>query len=117
MCVSLEALWVCSSFSWTTMHHVIAQIGAEQLLESEDIERMIAGTIFDLNPIEHVWIFRQTLGSSYLPPVTIRESGTGAARRMGIKASTNIDTPHSQHGQDAVKPAIKLLFIPLIFSL
>ncbi|GFX19003.1 transposable element Tcb1 transposase [Trichonephila clavipes] len=21
----LEALWVCSSFSWTTMHHVIAQ--------------------------------------------------------------------------------------------
>ncbi|GFT51731.1 transposable element Tcb1 transposase [Trichonephila clavipes] len=25
MCVFLEALWVCSSFSWTTMHHVIAQ--------------------------------------------------------------------------------------------
>ncbi|GFT21196.1 transposable element Tcb1 transposase [Trichonephila clavipes] len=25
MCVVLEALWVCSSFSWTTMHHVIAQ--------------------------------------------------------------------------------------------
>ncbi|GFY03643.1 transposable element Tcb1 transposase [Trichonephila clavipes] len=22
----LEALWVCSSFSWTTMHHVIAQL-------------------------------------------------------------------------------------------
>ncbi|GFT95573.1 hypothetical protein TNCV_4994911 [Trichonephila clavipes] len=25
MRVFLEALWVCSSFSWTTMHHVIAQ--------------------------------------------------------------------------------------------
>ncbi|GFW18958.1 transposable element Tcb1 transposase [Trichonephila clavipes] len=25
MCVFLEALWVCSSFSWTTMHHDIAQ--------------------------------------------------------------------------------------------
>ncbi|GFU82075.1 transposable element Tcb1 transposase [Trichonephila clavipes] len=25
MCVFLEALWVCSSFSWATMHHVIAQ--------------------------------------------------------------------------------------------
>ncbi|GFV67131.1 transposable element Tc3 transposase [Trichonephila clavipes] len=25
MYVFLEALWVCSSFSWTTMHHVIAQ--------------------------------------------------------------------------------------------
>ncbi|GFU57198.1 transposable element Tc1 transposase [Trichonephila clavipes] len=25
MCVFLEALWVCSSFSWTTMHHGIAQ--------------------------------------------------------------------------------------------
>ncbi|GFX69325.1 transposable element Tcb1 transposase [Trichonephila clavipes] len=25
MCVFLEALWFCSSFSWTTMHHVIAQ--------------------------------------------------------------------------------------------
>ncbi|GFT58895.1 transposable element Tcb1 transposase [Trichonephila clavipes] len=25
MCVFLEVLWVCSSFSWTTMHHVIAQ--------------------------------------------------------------------------------------------
>ncbi|GFV18152.1 transposable element Tcb2 transposase [Trichonephila clavipes] len=25
ICVFLDALWVCSSFSWTTMHHVIAQ--------------------------------------------------------------------------------------------
>ncbi|GFW40862.1 transposable element Tc1 transposase [Trichonephila clavipes] len=25
MCVFLEVLWVCSSFSWTTMHHVIVQ--------------------------------------------------------------------------------------------
>ncbi|GFU55777.1 hypothetical protein TNCV_3771681 [Trichonephila clavipes] len=49
----LEALWVCSSFSWTTMHHVIAQVAAEQLLESEDIE--------------HAWQLVT------LPPVTIRE--------------------------------------------
>ncbi|GFY20018.1 transposable element Tcb1 transposase [Trichonephila clavipes] len=33
MCVFLEALWVCSSFSWTTMHHRLT------LLESEDIEQ------------------------------------------------------------------------------
>ncbi|GFT76073.1 hypothetical protein TNCV_1255581 [Trichonephila clavipes] len=45
MCVFLEALWVCSSFSWTTMHHVIA----EQLLES------------------------RLLAARTLPPVTIRE--------------------------------------------
>ncbi|GFW45004.1 hypothetical protein TNCV_4513181 [Trichonephila clavipes] len=53
MCVFLEALWVCSSFSWTTMHHVL--VAAEQLLESEDIERMDwPARSPDLNPIEHM---------------------------------------------------------------
>ncbi|GFX73688.1 transposable element Tcb2 transposase [Trichonephila clavipes] len=33
MCVFLEVLWVCSSFSWTKMHHVIHTVAAEQLLE------------------------------------------------------------------------------------
>ncbi|GFU30202.1 transposable element Tcb2 transposase [Trichonephila clavipes] len=42
-------------------------VAAEQLLESEDIERMDwPARSPDLNPIEHLWDFsRQTLGSSY----------------------------------------------------
>ncbi|GFW87419.1 hypothetical protein TNCV_2037441 [Trichonephila clavipes] len=41
----------------------------------------------DLNPIEHVLDFRQTLGSSYLPPVTIRVS-IALQDVMGSNAST-----------------------------
>ncbi|GFV76485.1 transposable element Tcb2 transposase [Trichonephila clavipes] len=50
-------------------------VAAEQLLESEDIERMaLAGTISDLNPIKHVWDFLgRRLAARTLPPVTIRE--------------------------------------------
>ncbi|GFX77425.1 transposable element Tcb2 transposase [Trichonephila clavipes] len=50
-------------------------LAAEQLLESEDIERMdwLARSP-DLNPIEHVWDFlRRRLAAHTLPPVTIRE--------------------------------------------
>ncbi|GFU07737.1 transposable element Tcb2 transposase [Trichonephila clavipes] len=55
-------------------------VAAEQLLESEDIERMDwparspASTISILNPIEHVWDFLgRRLAARTLPPITIRE--------------------------------------------
>ncbi|GFY36926.1 transposable element Tcb2 transposase [Trichonephila clavipes] len=50
-------------------------VAAEQLLESEDIERMDWPARFpNLNPIEHVWDFLgRRLAARTLPPVMIRE--------------------------------------------
>ncbi|GFV36087.1 transposable element Tc3 transposase [Trichonephila clavipes] len=50
-------------------------VAAEQLLESEDIERMDwPARSPDLNTIEHVWdILGRRLAARTLPPVTIRE--------------------------------------------
>ncbi|GFV90635.1 transposable element Tcb2 transposase [Trichonephila clavipes] len=51
------------------------RVAAEQLLESEDIERMnCPARSPDLNPIENVWDFLgRRLAARTLPPVTIRE--------------------------------------------
>ncbi|GFV34529.1 transposable element Tcb2 transposase [Trichonephila clavipes] len=50
-------------------------VAAEQLLESEDIERIDwPARSPDLNPVEHVWDFLgRRLAARTLPPVTIRE--------------------------------------------
>ncbi|GFW43924.1 transposable element Tcb2 transposase [Trichonephila clavipes] len=50
-------------------------VASEQLLESEDIERMAwPARSLDFNPIEHVWDFLgRRLAARTLPPVTIRE--------------------------------------------
>ncbi|GFS64459.1 transposable element Tcb2 transposase [Trichonephila clavipes] len=50
-------------------------VAAEQLLESEDIERMDwPARSPDLNPMEHAWDFLgRCLAARTLPPVTIRE--------------------------------------------
>ncbi|GFT78521.1 transposable element Tcb2 transposase [Trichonephila clavipes] len=76
-------------------------VAAEQLLESEDIERMDwPARSTDLNPIEHVWDFLgRRLAARTLPPVKIRELRLALQDEWAAMPQQLIDTPHSQHGQ------------------
>ncbi|GFY26882.1 transposable element Tc3 transposase [Trichonephila clavipes] len=78
-------------------------VAAEQLLESEDIERMDwPARSPDLNPIEHVWEFLgRHLAARTLPPVTIRELQLA----LQDEWATMPLTPSFSAWANAVKPA------------
>ncbi|GFS59533.1 transposable element Tcb2 transposase [Trichonephila clavipes] len=81
-------------------------VAAEQLLESEDIERMDwpAGSP-DLNPIKHVWDFLgRRLAARILPPIMIR-SFDWRCKTNGQQCLNNSLTPSFSAWADAVKPA------------
>ncbi|GFW98792.1 transposable element Tcb2 transposase [Trichonephila clavipes] len=81
-------------------------VAAEQLLESEDIERMdwLARSP-DLNPIEHVWDFLgRRLAARTLPPVTIRELRLALQDEWAAMPHNSL-TPSFSAWADAVKPA------------
>ncbi|GFX77843.1 transposable element Tcb2 transposase [Trichonephila clavipes] len=69
-------------------------VAAEQLLESEDIERMDwPARSPDLNPIEHVWDFLgRCLAARTLPRVTIREFRLALQDEWEAMAQQLIDT-------------------------
>ncbi|GFT90938.1 transposable element Tcb2 transposase [Trichonephila clavipes] len=81
-------------------------VAAEQLLESEDIERMdCPARSPDLNPIEHVWDFLgRRLTARTLPPVTIRELRLALQDEWAAMPQQLIDTLILSMA-DAVKPA------------
>ncbi|GFW26698.1 transposable element Tcb2 transposase [Trichonephila clavipes] len=72
-------------------HRTVAD---EQLLESEDIERMDwPARSPDLNPIEHVWDFLgRRLAARTLPPVTIRELRLALQEEWAAMPQQLIDT-------------------------
>ncbi|GFX85145.1 transposable element Tcb2 transposase [Trichonephila clavipes] len=69
-------------------------VAAEQLLESEDIERMDwPARSPDLNPIENLWDFLgRRLAARTLPPVTIRELGLALQDELAALPQQLIDT-------------------------
>ncbi|GFV03309.1 transposable element Tcb1 transposase [Trichonephila clavipes] len=81
-------------------------VNAEQLLESEDIERMDwPARSPDLNPIEHVWDFLGR-GLAARTFTTSNDSGAsiGAAKTNGQQCLNNSLTPSFSAWTDAVKP-------------
>ncbi|GFV09041.1 hypothetical protein TNCV_2738071 [Trichonephila clavipes] len=75
---------------------------AEQLLESEDIERMDwPARSPDLNPIQRMWDFSRldNLAARTLPPVTIRELRLALQDDGQQCLNNSLRHPHSQHGQ------------------
>ncbi|GFW50377.1 transposable element Tc3 transposase [Trichonephila clavipes] len=84
-------------------HHTVA---AEQLLESEDIERIDwPERSPDLNPIEHVWDFLgRRLAARTLPSVTIRELRLALQDEWAAMLNNSL-TPSFSAWADAVKPA------------
>ncbi|GFX34641.1 transposable element Tcb1 transposase [Trichonephila clavipes] len=80
-------------------------VAAEQLLESEDIERMDwPARSPNLNPIEHVWDFLgRRLAARTLPPVTIRELDW-RCKTNGQQCLNNSLTPSFSAWADTVKP-------------
>ncbi|GFV35871.1 DDE_3 domain-containing protein [Trichonephila clavipes] len=81
-------------------------VAAEQLLESEDIERMDwPARSTDLNLIVYVWDFLgRRLAARTLPPVTIRELRL-ALQDEWAECLNNSLTPSFSAWADAVKPA------------
>ncbi|GFW15350.1 transposable element Tc3 transposase [Trichonephila clavipes] len=69
-------------------------VAAEQLLESEDIERMNwPARSPDLNSIEHVWDFLgRRLAARTLPPITIRELRLALQEEWAAMPQQLIDT-------------------------
>ncbi|GFW59599.1 transposable element Tcb2 transposase [Trichonephila clavipes] len=85
-------------------------VAAEQLLESEDIERMDwPARSSDLNPIEHVWDFLgRRLAARTLPPVTIRELRLALQDEWAAMPQQLIDTLIiSQGSQGRSYPLLK----------
>ncbi|GFW89311.1 transposable element Tc1 transposase [Trichonephila clavipes] len=82
-------------------------VAAEQLLESEDIERMDwPARSPDLNPIEHVWDFLgRRLAARTLLPVTIRELRLALQDEWAAQCLNISLTPSFSAWADAVKPA------------
>ncbi|GFW92201.1 transposable element Tcb2 transposase [Trichonephila clavipes] len=76
---------------------------AEQLLESENIERMDSPARSpDLNPIEHVWDFLgRRLAARTLPPVTIRELRLALQHEWAAMPQQLIDTLILSMGSNA----------------
>ncbi|GFV58996.1 hypothetical protein TNCV_261741 [Trichonephila clavipes] len=74
-------------------------VAAEQLLESEDIERMDWPISGSQSHRACMGFLGRRLAARTLPPVTIRELRLALQDEWAAMPQQLIDTPHSQHGQ------------------